>query len=140
MVNERSMCPRPQYTDLTYMRGTEPCGSMRIIGNHFQSQYTSCQSELPCVQPPQYTDLIYMGGIRSCEPIQRMGNTDRHMANIKPLAKFEVRSSSRSDAIVINTGGQTHRRTDGRKNRQNFALIKQEPRLSDQNFQMLHTY
>ena len=26
----RSMCPRPQYSDLTTMGGTEPCGPMRI--------------------------------------------------------------------------------------------------------------
>ena len=36
------MCSRPQFTDLTYMGGTRPCGPMTIIfGNVIQSQYTS---------------------------------------------------------------------------------------------------
>ena len=38
----RSMCSRPQFTDLTYMRGTGPCGPMTIIfGSVIQSQYAS---------------------------------------------------------------------------------------------------
>ena len=34
----RSMCPRPQYTDLTYMEGTGPSDLIKIIfGNHVYS-------------------------------------------------------------------------------------------------------
>ena len=36
------MCPRPQYADLTYMGGTEPCEPMRIIfGSVISSWHTS---------------------------------------------------------------------------------------------------
>ena len=35
------MCPRPQYTDLIYIKGTTVCGSLRIIfGSPIQSQHT----------------------------------------------------------------------------------------------------
>ena len=34
------MCSRPQYTDLTYMGGTGPCDSIKIIfGYHVNSQH-----------------------------------------------------------------------------------------------------
>ena len=37
-----SMCPRPQYTDLTYMGGTGHCAPMRIIFDTvLKSWYTS---------------------------------------------------------------------------------------------------
>ena len=32
----RSMCPRSQYDDLTYMRGTGPCGPIKTITRSFQ--------------------------------------------------------------------------------------------------------
>ena len=36
------MCSRPQFTELTYMGGTGPCGPMTIIfGSAIQSQHTS---------------------------------------------------------------------------------------------------
>ena len=36
------MCSRPQFTDLTYMGGTGPCGLKTIIfGNVIKSQYIS---------------------------------------------------------------------------------------------------
>ena len=64
--------------------------------------------------------------------------------SIKSLfAQFEVRSSLRSDAIVITTDVRTDRRTDERTDKQtdiaqmseNFALIKCfESRVSDQYF------
>ena len=38
----RSMCSRPQYTDLTYMGGTGSCGPLKIIiGSVTWSWYTS---------------------------------------------------------------------------------------------------
>ena len=55
--------------------------------------------------------LVYMGGTRSCGLIEPIFNTDRPMANISIFAKFEVRSSLRSDAIVITTDGRTDRQT-----------------------------
>ena len=39
-------------------------------------------------------------------------HTDRPMANISLFAKFEVRSSLRSNAIVITTAGRTNGQTD----------------------------
>ena len=36
------MCSRPQFTDLTYMGGTGPCGATAIIfGSVIKSRYTS---------------------------------------------------------------------------------------------------
>ena len=57
---------------------------------------------------PQFTDLTYMGGTRSCGPIYPIFNTDRPMADGSLVAKFEVRSSLLSDAIVITTEGRTY--------------------------------
>ena len=44
--------------------------------------------------------------------------TDRRMGNIRLCAKFEMRSSLHSDAIVITTDGQTDGQTDGRTDEQ----------------------
>ena len=45
-------------------------------------------------------------------PIQPIFNTDRPIANISLFAKFGVRSSLRSDAIVITMHGRTDGQTD----------------------------
>ena len=56
----------PQYTDLTYMRGTGPCGPMTIIfGSVIWSQYTNLNIKFG----PQFTDLTYMGGTGPCGPM-----------------------------------------------------------------------
>ena len=57
------MCPRPYYTDLTYMGDIEPCGPMKIIFcNHIKSKHTSinnflvlviwCEVDVSYVQDP----------------------------------------------------------------------------------------
>ena len=65
------MCPRPQYTDLTYMGGTGPYGPMRIIfvvlfrvGKQILNFVGIERSMCP---RPQNTDLTYMGGTGFCE-------------------------------------------------------------------------
>ena len=66
------MCPRLQYTDLTYMEGTGFCGTMRIIfGSITQSWYTSpnikfMRTGRSMCPTPQYTNLTYMEGAGFC--------------------------------------------------------------------------
>ena len=70
------MNSRPQFTDLTYMGGTGPCGPMRIIFRSvIKSWYTSLISNLVRIgrsmcSRPQYTDLTYMGGTGFCAPMK----------------------------------------------------------------------
>ena len=137
------MCSRPQFTDLTYMGGTGPCGPMRIIfGSVIQSWHASLNIKFGVnrtfhMPRPQFTDLTYMGGTRSCGPIQPIFNTNQSMDNRSLCANFQVCSSLFSDAIVFTTDGRTDGRTDGQTDiaqmSQNFALIKclqgtQDPR------------
>ena len=62
------MCSRPQFTDLTYMGGTGPCGPLTIIfGGAIQSQHTSLYIKFGVnrtfhVLKTPVTDLTYMGG------------------------------------------------------------------------------
>ena len=71
------MCSRPQFTDLTYMGGTGPCGPMKIkFGSVIQSQYTSLNIKFGLIQTfhvsrPQFTDLTYMGGTGPCGPMTK---------------------------------------------------------------------
>ena len=41
-------------------------------------------------KPKRYTGFVYMGGTRSCGPINPIFNTDRPMANMSLLTKFEL--------------------------------------------------
>ena len=88
------MCSRPQFTDLTYMGGTGPCGTMTIIfGSIIKILH------------------IKFGATRSFHvpkiPIYRFGLYGRYqiLCTDMAIAKFEVGSSLRSDAIVITTNG-----------------------------------
>ena len=69
------MCSRPQFTDLTYMGGTGPCGPMTIIfGSVIQSQHTSLNIKFDVqrtfhVLKTPVTDLTYIGGTRPCGPM-----------------------------------------------------------------------
>ena len=56
---------------------------------------------------PQYSDLVYMRGTRCCGPTQPISNTDG--PNRSLFIKFEVRSTLRSNAIVITTYGRSER-------------------------------
>ena len=68
------MCPRPQYTGLTYMEGTGPCGPMRIIfDNVIKSWYTSLNIKFGAnrtLNVPQCTGLAYIGGTGPCGPMR----------------------------------------------------------------------
>ena len=71
-----------------------------------------------------------------------MEGTDRPMANISLVAKFEVRNSLRSDAIVITT---MNGRTDGRTDRHSsnvleFRADQMSSRVPDYYFLVLQTY
>ena len=102
------MCSRPQFTDLTYIGGTGPCGPMTIIfGSVIKILHIKFGANRSFHVPkiPVYR-LVYMGGTRFCRPIQPIFNTDRPMANRSLFAKFEVHSSLRSDSIVITTDRQ----------------------------------
>ena len=69
------MCPTPQYTDLTYMGATGPCGPMAIIlvvlfRVGLQAEISNLVQIGRFMWPrSQYTGLTYMGGTRSCGPI-----------------------------------------------------------------------
>ena len=92
------MSSRPQYTDLTIVGGTGPCGPMRII----------------------FGGVIYIPVWFIWKVPDPIFNTDRPMANISLFTKIKLHSSLRSDAIVITTDGQT----DIAQMSWNFALIK----------------
>ena len=106
------MCPRPQYTDLTYMRGTGPCGPMRIIFRSvIKSMYISLNIKFGANRTFHLPKIpVYRFGLYGRSQIQStdIAYTDRPMANKSLFAKFEVRSTLRSDAIVITTDGQTY--------------------------------
>ena len=55
----RSMCSRPQFTELTYLGGTGPCGPMTIVFcSVIKSQYISLNIKYGVNRtPPQFTDL-----------------------------------------------------------------------------------
>ena len=69
------MWSRPQYTELTYMGGTGPCGPMTIIfGSVIQSQYTNLNIKFGVnrtfnVLKTPATDLTYIGGTGPCGPM-----------------------------------------------------------------------
>ena len=69
------MYSRQQFTDLTYMGGTRPCGPMTIIfGSVIKSQYTSHNIKFGVnrtfhVFKTSVTDLTYMGGTAPCGPM-----------------------------------------------------------------------
>ena len=66
------MWSRSQYTDLTYMGRTGPCGPMTIIfGSVIKTWYTRITIQFGVnrtfhVLKPQFIDLTYMGGTRPC--------------------------------------------------------------------------
>ena len=121
------MWSRPQYTDLTYMGGTGPCGPVTIIfGSVIQSQYTSLNIKFGVnrtfhvLKAPK----TYMGGTRSCGPIQIIFNNNQRMGNRSLCANFQVCSSLCSDAIVFTTDGYTDGRTDGRRDRHSSNVLE----------------
>ena len=65
-----------QFTDLTYMGGTAPCGAMSMIfGSFIKSWYTSLGIKFGVNQSfmcprPQKTNLTYMEGTGTCEPMR----------------------------------------------------------------------
>ena len=69
------MSSRPQYTGLTTMGATKPCGPMRIVfGSFIWSWYTSLTIKFGVnwafhVLKPQFIDLAYMGGTGPCGPM-----------------------------------------------------------------------
>ena len=117
------MCPRPQYTDLTYMGGTRPCGPMSIIfGSVIQTWYTSLHAKFGANR------TFYVPKT----PVQQFGLYESYqslwtdIANFQiPMAKFEIRSSLRSDTIVITMDGRTDRHSSN---------VSKEPRVTDQYF------
>ena len=80
------MFPRPQYTDLTTMGGTGPFGPMSIIFGLYRRYQIL------------WTDIAHL---------------QYRPANRSLFTKFGVRSSLRSDAIVIATCAGTDGRTEG---------------------------
>ena len=69
------MCSRPQFTDLTYMGGTRPCGPMTIIFGSVISSLVNkpkyqvwCESDVHVLKIP-VTDLTDMGGTGPCGPM-----------------------------------------------------------------------
>ena len=69
------MYSTPQFTDLTYMRGTRTCRPMTIIfGSVIQSQHTSLHINVGVnrtfhVLKTPVTDLTYVGGTAPCAPM-----------------------------------------------------------------------
>ena len=59
------------------------------------------------VPKPPKARYIYMGGTIPCEMIPTIFNTQQHMDNISLSAYYQVRSSSRSDGILIIADGWT---------------------------------
>ena len=101
------MCSRPQFTVLTYMGymgGTGPCGPMTIffgsVNNKFGANWLYAQdASIP---------VWFIWEIP--DPVDRYSPfLIRPMANRSLVAKFEVRSSLRSDGIVITMDGRTDR-------------------------------
>ena len=115
------MRSRSHYTDLTYMGGTGPCRTLRIIfGSIIKSWYTSLNIKFGANRNfnvpkiPVYRFVLYA-------IYQILWTNIAHfqyrypMANRSLFAKFEVRRFLRSNAIVITT--------DVLEQNQNFALI-----------------
>ena len=66
------MWSRPQYTDLTYISATGPCGTMTIVfAGIIQSQYTSLNIKFGANRTFNVlkTDLTYMEGTGPCGPL-----------------------------------------------------------------------
>ena len=100
------MCSRPQFSHLTYMGGTRPCGPMTIIfGSVIKSLHIKFGANRSFLVPKI---PVYQFGLYGRYQIlwtdrahfQRMGNRSL-------CANFQVCSSLRSDAIVFTTDGQT---------------------------------
>ena len=101
------MRSRPQFTDLTYMGSTGPCGPMRItFGSVIRSWYTSLNIKFDANR------TFY----EPKTPVYRFDLYGRYWFSIPTglwlkislFAKFQVCSSLRLDVIVITT----YRRTD----------------------------
>ena len=109
------MCPRPQYTDLTYMGGTGSCGPMKIsFGSVIKSWYSSLNNKFGAnrtIDVPKislYMFVLY-GKYQILWTDIAIFKTNRPMANRSLFAKFEIRSYLRSDSIMITTNGRTDR-------------------------------
>ena len=106
------MCSRPQFTDLTYIGGTGPCGPMTIIFvsviKSLQIKFgANCSFHVPKI--PVYQFGLYGG--------YQILWTDIAHFQYQPAygslcGNFQVCSSLRSDAIVFTTYGRTDGRTD----------------------------
>ena len=135
---ERFIYSRPQYNDLSYMGNTGPCTPMRIIfGSGIQSWYRRL--------------IIKFGANRTSHvpkiPVYRFGLYGRYqilftdIANRSLFAKFEVRSSLRSNAIMITTVERTDRHTWLKCLRiSRWSNVSKEARVLDQYFYASHTY
>ena len=69
----RSMCSKPQFTDLTYIGATRSCGStLPIFYTNQRMGNISLDAAIGCCMcsRPQFTDLTYMGGTGSGGPMR----------------------------------------------------------------------
>ena len=90
------MYSRQQFTDLTYMGGTGPCGSMTMIFDcGTQSWYTSLTIKSDVnrtfnVFKTPVTDLTYMGGTGPCAPMTIIFGSVIQSQNASLNIKFGV--------------------------------------------------
>ena len=75
------MWSRPQYTDLTYMGGTEPCDTIQVIfDNHVFSKHTilnikfGVNRKFHVVKTPVYRFDLYMEGTGPCGAMTIIGS------------------------------------------------------------------
>ena len=109
------MCSRPQFTDLTYMGGTGPCGPMTIV---FESIIKS--TSLKIKFGVNWTFHVLMTPVYRFDLYRRYQIlwTDvalfqyQCMGNRSLCLNFQVCSSLCSDAIVFTTDGHTDGQTD----------------------------
>ena len=119
------MCSRPEFTDLTYMGGTRPCGPMTIIfGSVIQSQYTSLNVQFGVnrmfhvLKTPVYRFDLYGRYQILWTDIAHFQYQPAYGSQ-KPICKF-----SSMYLFVFGRNRVYHRRTDGRTDRHSSKVLE----------------
>ena len=108
---------KTQYPGLTYTVGTGSCRPMKkIFDSVIWSWYTSLNIKLGANRTFHVSNIpVYRFGLYGRYQVLLIDTAHFQylwtMANRSLFAKLEVRSSLRSDAIVITTNGRTDRQT-----------------------------